>query len=219
VPVCVGITVCQSGEVTTDEPHRPGRPGRRPSSSRASIEEAAGELFLEQSYARTTIEHITTRAGVSRASFFNYFTAKSDLLWGDVDALVDSVEQQLRAQPTDLPPMEAVRGALVSAADAVGSDRIPLAVTQWELMGARDELLTSGLPRFSRLGALVRGYLEARATPAQQLTVASASFALVGAVAAAAAVWAGQGTGRGPLGPILDRAITPVCDGFASSFS
>jgi AcrR family transcriptional regulator len=224
VRVYVGISVCKSGDMSTNEPRSPGRPGRRPSSSRAAIEEAAGELFLEQSYARTTIEHITTRAGVSRASFFNYFTAKSDLLWGDVDALVDSVELQLRAQPRDIPPMKAVRGALVSAADTVGSDRIPLAVTQWELMGARDELLTSGLPRFSRLGALVRAYLEGRALegradPAQQLAIASASFALVGAVAAAAATWAAQGTSRDPLAPIIDQAIAPVCDGFASSFA
>jgi AcrR family transcriptional regulator len=203
--------------MTTNESRNPGRPGRRPASSRAAIEEAAGELFLEQSYARTTIEHITTRAGVSRASFFNYFTAKSDLLWGDVDTLVDSVEHQLRAQPSDIPPMQAVRAALVSAAQTVGSDRIPLAVTQWELMGAREDLLTSGLPRFSRLAALVRAHLAGRTGSAQQLAVASASFALVGAVAAAAAVWAAQGTARDPLAPILDRAIAPVCEGFASS--
>jgi AcrR family transcriptional regulator len=217
--VYVGIGVCQSGDMTTNAPRSPGRPGRRPASSRAAIEEAAGELFLEQSYARTTIEHITTRAGVSRASFFNYFAAKSDLLWGDVDALVDSVELQLRAQPRDIPPMQAVRAALVSAAETVGSDRIPLAVTQWELMGARDELLTSGLQRFSRLAGLVRTYISSRAAPGQQLAVAAASFALVGAVAAAASSWAAQGTSRNPLAPILDRAVSPVCDGFASSFA
>jgi len=217
--VYVGISVCKSGVMTTHEPRVPGRPGRRPASSRAAIEEAAGELFLEQSYARTTIEHITTRAGVSRASFFNYFTAKSDLLWGDVDVLVDSVELQLRAQPRDIPPMEALRSALFSAAETVGSDRIPLAVTQWELMGARDELLTSGLPRFSRLAALVRSYLAGRTRPGQELVVASASFALVGAVAAAAAIWAAQGTARDPLAPLIDQAIVPVCDGFASSLS
>ncbi|PRY70120.1 TetR family transcriptional regulator [Glaciihabitans tibetensis] len=209
-----------SGQSSGQPSGRPsGRPGRRPASSRAAIEDAAGELFLEQSYARTTIEHITTRAGVSRASFFNYFDAKSDLLWGDVDALVDSVEQQLRAQPSNIPPMDAVRGALVSAAEHVGSDRIPLAVTQWELMGARDELLTSGLSRFSRLGSLVRVYLDSRAKSGEQLAVTAASFALVGAVAAAAGVWAAQGTARDPLAPLIDRAIAPVCDGFAPRFS
>jgi AcrR family transcriptional regulator len=201
--------------MTSSVPRPAGRPGRRRVSSRAAIEEAAGELFLEQSYSGTTIEHITTRAGVSRATFFNYFTAKSDVLWGDVDSLVNAVEVHLREQPADLPPMGAVRAALLAAADSVGADHIPLAVTQWELMGARDELLASAVVRFSRLADLVRDHLTTRVAPGQELVVSAASFALAGALAAAAGTWAGQGTSRGPLVPVLDAAITPVCDGFA----
>jgi AcrR family transcriptional regulator len=197
----------------------PGRPGRRPSSSRAAIEEAAGELFLEQSYARTTIEHITTRAGVSRASFFNYFAAKSDLLWGDVDALVDSVEEFLAGQPQNLAPLEAVRCALAASAELIGAERIPLSVSQWELMGARDELLTSGLARFARLATLVHTYLAGRASAGTELAAQAAAFALVGAVAAAAAQWAGAGPSRGELGSMIDAAVVPVCAGFAPSFS
>lgn len=203
--------------MTSNEPRPAGRPGRRPVSSRAAIEEAAGELFLEQSYSGTTIEHITTRAGVSRATFFNYFTAKSDVLWGDVDTLVDAVEVHLREQPAALAPMDAVRAALLAAAGTVGADHIPLAVTQWEIMGAREELLTSAVVRFSRLAELVRDHLSTRVEPGQELVVSAASFALVGALAAAAGLWAAQGTSRGPLVPVLEVAITPVCDGFAPS--
>jgi AcrR family transcriptional regulator len=197
----------------------PGRPGRRPSSSRAAIEEAAGELFLEQSYGRTTIEHITTRAGVSRASFFNYFAAKSDLLWGDVDALVDSVEEFLAGQPQNLAPLEAVRCALAASAEQIGADRIPLAVSQWELMGAREELLMSGLARFARLATLVHTYLAGRVAPGRELAAQAAAFALIGAVAAAAAQWAGAGPSRGNLRSTIDEAIAPVCSGFAASLS
>jgi AcrR family transcriptional regulator len=197
----------------------PGRPGRPPASSRAAIEEAAGELFLENSYPRTTIEQITTRAGVSRASFFNYFAAKSDLLWGDVDLLVDAVEQCLGAQAAHLPPLEAVRLALCAAAAGIGAERIPLAVTQWELMDVRDELLTSGLPRFARLAELVRGYLQSRSGPAGRRAAPVAAFAVVGAVAAAAGQWAGDGIGRGELAARVDAAVAPVCAGFAPTFA
>jgi AcrR family transcriptional regulator len=174
----------------------PGRPGRRPSSSRAAIEDAAGELFLEQSYARTTIENITMRAGVSRASFFNYFSAKSDLLWGDIDLLIDAVAQLLADQPSDVAPMEAVRLALVQSASSIGPDRIPLAVTQWQLMGAGDELMTSGLPRFARLSSLIGDELARRSGDGPGLPGRAAAFAVVGAVAAAGAHWAAAGTGR-----------------------
>ncbi|HNP15950.1 MAG TPA: helix-turn-helix domain-containing protein, partial [Terrimesophilobacter sp.] len=67
----------------------PGSAGRPKASSRGTIEEAAAELFLEQSYSGTTIEEITQRAGVSRATFFNYFESKSDLLWIDADRAIE----------------------------------------------------------------------------------------------------------------------------------
>ena len=59
--------------------------GRPRASSRAMLAEAAAELFLEQTYAGTTIDQIAQRAGVSRNTFFNYFPAKSDVLWYEVD--------------------------------------------------------------------------------------------------------------------------------------
>lgn len=193
----------------------PGRSGRPPLSSRAAIVDAAGELFLENSYSKTTIEQITRRAGVSRASFFNYFTAKSDLLWGDVDDLVSAVGQLLSSQPPTAQPLEDVRVALRDATATIGADRIPLAVTQWELMGARDELLTSGLPRFACLAAMIAGYLERRSGQLPDALARAAAFAIVGAVAAAAGQWAGAGTRRPALSGLVDVAIAPVCAGYA----
>jgi AcrR family transcriptional regulator len=38
------------------------------------------DLFAEQGYDETTIEEIVQKAGVSRRSFFRYFSSKSDLL-------------------------------------------------------------------------------------------------------------------------------------------
>ena len=69
-----------------DEPiRRGGRPRR---SSAEVLADAAAELFLEQGYGRTTVDQIAVRAGVSRATFFNYFTAKSDVMWLELDAAV-----------------------------------------------------------------------------------------------------------------------------------
>ena len=51
-------------------------------SSVAALEDAATELFLEQGYQNISIDEIARRAGISRATFFNYCTTKSDVLWG-----------------------------------------------------------------------------------------------------------------------------------------
>jgi AcrR family transcriptional regulator len=47
---------------------------------RTVIWDAATDLFAEQGYDETTIDEIAQRAGISRRSFFRYFSSKSDLL-------------------------------------------------------------------------------------------------------------------------------------------
>ena len=61
--------------------------GRPRATSRDVIAEAACELFLEQGFEGTTVADITRRAGVSRSSFFNYFTSKAHAALG-----LDAVE-------------------------------------------------------------------------------------------------------------------------------
>ena len=52
--------------------------GPRGQATTALILDAARALFLEQGFAGTTIEQITERAGVSKASFYTYFPSKRD---------------------------------------------------------------------------------------------------------------------------------------------
>ena len=167
-------------------------PGRPRASSRRTIEDAALELFLENGYAGTSVDDIARRAGVGRATLFGYVRAKSDLLWLDADAALDDLEGE-RGRGT--PP----RDALLATAARVGADRVPLAVAQADVLGVRDELELSAMPRLSRLERLLRtdGGLEAR--------VASASLAA--ATATAWMTWAAAGVGRGTLVETLARAV------------
>jgi AcrR family transcriptional regulator len=75
-----------------------------------TIAEAATELFLERGFAETTIADITQRAGVSRSSFFNYFSSKSDVLWAALDDAIHSAVAALRAGAA---PSAALRAAAV----------------------------------------------------------------------------------------------------------
>lgn len=192
--------------------------GRPRASSRRMLAEAAGELFLEQTYARTTIDDIARRAGVSRATFFNYFPAKSDLLWLEVDESLDRFAAALTAADASLAPMDAVLDAVVRLAEAFGPDRLPLAVTQVELMGTDAELQASGLPRFLELVRVVAAAIGTRiGEDPDALVPRSAATAVVGAAVAAAAVWARAGVRRGPLAPLVRAAVEPVCRGYASA--
>jgi AcrR family transcriptional regulator len=178
------------------------------------LEEAACELFLENTYPGTTIEQITARAGVSRNTFFNYFDAKSDVLWAGVDDTIDALTASLARRSDG--SLAAVRTVLIGAAAWFGPGQLPLAVTQYDVMAVQDELKTSGLPRFLRLADAVEKFLVegTEGTEADAARAKVIAFALVAAVAAAGSAWARAGTARHPLSEYLADAITPICRGF-----
>ncbi len=206
--------------------HEPRRAGRPRGSSRAMLEEASAELFLEQTYARTTILQITRRAGVSRATFFNYFTAKSDLLWVDVDAglarFPDALEQ-CAAAAGPVEAVDAVERALLQVCAAFGPGHVPWALTQYELMGTTGELEASALSRFMAQVTLVTRFVGARGgaraeghgtNTDRELLSRAFAMAVLAAAAAAAGVWARAGVNRGALAPYVGAAIAPVCAGY-----
>ena len=192
--------------------------GRPRTSSRSTIEDAAIELFFENGYARTTIDQIAQRAGVSRATFFNYFEAKSDLLWVELDAAIERLSAELAAAPAGVPPLAAVREAMLRVASGIGSDRVPLALTQDDVMGTTEETRSSGLARLARRSDVVAAFLSRRlGRPSDDLLVLSAANALSGAISSAWTVWAKAGIGRGPLTGYVVEAFAIVSEGLEVS--
>ena len=134
--------------------------GRPKLSSKQILEDAAAELFLEQTYTGTTIDQVARRAGVSRNTFFNYFGSKSDLLWVDVDTALDALDTALAATASEPAATFAARidtvcAALADVAHQHPHSRVPLGFTQREIMGTSAELQASGLIRMSRATALI----------------------------------------------------------------
>ena len=202
--------------------------GRPKLASPALLEEAAFELFLENGYAGTTIEQITTRAGVSRNTFFNYFHAKSDVFWVGLDASIErlggslwagadasgrpgssgsdgsaaspgsSASPGLSASPAS--PGLSARRALLEAADELGPSDVPWVLTHFELIGSTHEVMASAIGRASRLSQILEGAGLGR----------SLAFACVGAIVAAMQSWAEAGPRRGTLAAHLDAALGPI---------
>ena len=184
--------------------------GRPRLGSASLLEEAAFELFLENGYAGTTIEQISTRAGVSRNTFFNYFAAKSDVFWVGLDESIDRVAVSLEAPSPVARTIDGLRDALLGAASRLGPSDVPWALTQFELIGSTHEVMASVIGRATRLSHVIE-----RATASMSPVDSRAlSFACVGAVVAAMTNWAEAGPGRGSLAPHLERALSPVLTGF-----
>ncbi|CAB4577446.1 unannotated protein [freshwater metagenome] len=124
--------------------------GRPRSSSREALEEAATELFLEHGYQNTTVDDIAARAGVSRATFFNYFPTKSAVLWVGVDRALDELERALGTGAS-------LEESLGMVAEAFGGVSLPLIASQAEAMNTGEDVLSEAGKRIIMLARLVAG--------------------------------------------------------------
>ncbi|MEX1078788.1 MAG: TetR/AcrR family transcriptional regulator [Homoserinimonas sp.] len=193
---------------------KPAIRGRPQAASRELLQEAAFELFLEQGFAGTTVEQITTRAGVSRNTFFNYFTAKGDVFWVELDESMDCLAASLRESHPETPPMQAVLEAVLAFGREFGPDRVPFALTQYDLIGSVHELQASALTRFMRQAAVIREFLTARGMDRPHAN--AAAYAAIGATIAAGQAWAAASTSRGEVESYLRAALRSVVAGFGS---
>src|SRR3990170_8808023 len=62
---------------------------RRIAARKSTILYAAGRLFAERGYHRTTTKDIAIEADVSEGTIYNYFTSKEDLLMGLMEQLTE----------------------------------------------------------------------------------------------------------------------------------
>lgn len=179
------------------------------------LEDAAFELFLENGYAGTTVDQIAQRAGVSRNTFFNYFAAKSDVFWADMDAALDALPEHL-SQRGSLTPIAAILDSLVATCGDFDGDDVPWLLTQYEFIGPSTEVAASALARLGRLAGLITTFMAVRlGEDPSSMSCRWIGYASASAVVAAAQEWADRGESRGVLAPYLTRSFRPLLRGFA----
>jgi Transcriptional regulator len=166
------------------------RTGRPRAFSRVTLEEAASELFLEQGYPSTSIDEIARRAGISRATFFNYFPQKSDLLFTSIDDALVDLEEQVSAG-------ERLLDAVRELAGGISRHRIPLIATQAEAMGALSDAWEAAPARMAKLREIVALGIP---DPVWQ-------WALAGALAEGAIRWAESCDSSLSLVDSIDEAL------------
>ena len=62
---------------------------------------AAFDLFAEQGYDATTVDHIAERAGVGRSTFFRVFRTKEDVIFPDHDEVLARIGERFSAASTE----------------------------------------------------------------------------------------------------------------------
>jgi AcrR family transcriptional regulator len=89
---------------------------------RQEIARAAWLLFAARGYERTTVDEIAREAGVSRRTFFRYFTSKEDVVVGTSDELAEEFLAAFSARPRSEPAIVSIQRALRPVVEARLSD-------------------------------------------------------------------------------------------------
>ena len=122
---------------------------------------AAIELFDEQGYESTTVAEIAERAGLTKRTFFRYFSDKREVLFGGAHELEDRWLEGIAAAPEQAEPLEAVRGGFGPIADMF-ADRHAFARLRSRIIVANPDLQERELIKLHRLTGVIEAALVQR---------------------------------------------------------
>jgi AcrR family transcriptional regulator len=105
-----------SGGITTGAA-APSRRELNKAATRQAITDSALALLRSRGPGSFTVEDIADAAGISRRTFFNYFSSTDAALASVTHGFLDNAIQQFRLRPADEPILHSAQAALMALAD------------------------------------------------------------------------------------------------------
>ncbi len=198
---------------TTGETPDPRSQAR--ASVRAQIARVVFNAFAERGFDETTATEAAEAAGISRASFFRYFSSKEEAVFAAQEAMGEEIAAELESRPAE----EETWTSLRRAADALvrNYERSPTeALARARLARQTPALAAHDLERRAQWQRMLGGVLapRLRMEPGDIRAEALAGAALA-ALGAALRTWSERGVDDG-LVELIDQAFEAVRE-FAGS--
>jgi mycofactocin system transcriptional regulator len=188
------------------------RRGRPPGTSRRELELIALRLFTHQGFDDTTIEQISAEAGVSKRTFFRYFGSKASVLWSEFDSEVDTIRAALADVPAQVPMMDAIRSAVVTA-NHYGPQDVPELRMRMNLVGSVPALQSSAAVHYDAWERAISDFAALRiGQPADSLYPLAVGRATLAACRAAYDRWSARADAD--LTFYLDATLAALAAGF-----
>jgi AcrR family transcriptional regulator len=130
------------------------------------------ELFQELGYARTTVEGIAARAGLTERTFFRYFADKREVLFSGSADLEKFIVEIVGRAPKTMAPLDAVAAALEATAPRF-EERRGYARTRRAVIAAHAELRERELIKLASLAVAIAASLRKRGVPAPTAALAA----------------------------------------------
>jgi AcrR family transcriptional regulator len=129
--------------------------------AKGRLQRAAMELFAQRGYARTTVEDIAARAGLTERTFFRYFADKREVLFGGAKDLEKLIVGAIAIAPKTMAPLDVVAAALEATAPMFAPLRAHARKRQ-VLLAAHAELRERELIKMASLAAAISESLRRR---------------------------------------------------------
>jgi len=164
---------------------------------------AAITLFDRQGYDVTTVAQIAEAAGLTKRTFFRYFSDKREVLFNGSAELAQRLVTGIAAAPADAGAMAAVRAGLEEVA-TLFADRHPFARVRSQIVAANPELQERELIKLQSLAGAVKTALVDRGVPENTAILAGQAGVTVFHVAFAQ--WVAQDDPTA-LGRLMDQSL------------
>ena len=197
---------------STESPAKPTESLHKRTKDRMRAETASIgiQLFLERGFDDVTVEDICALAGLSRRSFFRYFSAKEEIVMGVFADLADRGWRAFLHRPVDDALWPALRHSMDPMTEWATADP-DRAVAMIRLIDASPSLRAAFLDRVDTWRKLLAGVVSKRLglEATNDLYAAVVAAAAMGAFVSGARAWADRG-GRDRLDELFDEAFAAV---------
>lgn len=174
---------------------------RKRAETRSALVQAAYAIVRDAGFEGLTAEAVADRAGVSRRTFFNYFSSVESVLTASVTEFFASVGDRLEARPVDEDVLDSALAVVTDPGDSDLLERIGVLAAAGEASPHARGLILVELHAWLDW---LEGWLRRRLAPGEprvtDLYVATLASALVAAAEAAFRVWLRDGAATARTG-------------------
>jgi AcrR family transcriptional regulator len=135
--------------------------GRWQPDARVRLQEAALALYGERGYEETTVAEIAERAGLTKRTFFRYFTDKREVLFWGSELLEQHMVAAIEAAPASASALGMIGAALDAAAERFEQVR-EFAGLRHRIIASSHELQERELIKAASMVAAMTAALRAR---------------------------------------------------------
>ena len=128
---------------------------------RSRVERAALELFTRRGFDAVTADEVADAAGISRGTFFRYYSTKADAVWGDFAGHVARLDHLLKNADPRRPTLATICAAYADVNDYGPAD-LPVLRQRMRLILTEPALQAHSQLRYADVDRVVAGYVARR---------------------------------------------------------